>query len=208
MALLSKATSPTRTRPRNGYGWVFAKGDHVNVGVGGWEHEGPRLREHLRRLCDAHEIRQQDVESLRGYRLPLRTASDPLVRRRVMLVGDAAGLVDPLSGDGMYEAFVSARLAATAALDVLQGRTQTLAGYPAALTAALGSHHSASWAAKRAIDRFPRLVYGFARLPPVWRFADALLRGELRSPTEAKGAARAPLKVVKVLGRRDERVAA
>ncbi len=36
-----------------GYGWVFAKGDHVNVGVGGWESEGPRLRDHLRRLCAA-----------------------------------------------------------------------------------------------------------------------------------------------------------
>src|SRR6478735_1282510 len=32
-----------------GYGWVFPKGDHVNVGVGAWEKEGPRLREHLRR---------------------------------------------------------------------------------------------------------------------------------------------------------------
>src|SRR3954462_11560539 len=30
-----------------GYGWVFPKGDHVNLGVGGWEQEGPRLREHL-----------------------------------------------------------------------------------------------------------------------------------------------------------------
>ena len=32
-----------------GYGWVFPKGDHVNVGVGGWQSEGPRLREHLSR---------------------------------------------------------------------------------------------------------------------------------------------------------------
>ena len=30
-----------------GYAWVFPKGDHVNVGVGGWASEGPRLREHL-----------------------------------------------------------------------------------------------------------------------------------------------------------------
>ena len=39
-----------------GYGWVFAKGDHVNVGVGAWQSEGPRLREHLARLCAAHAI--------------------------------------------------------------------------------------------------------------------------------------------------------
>ena len=183
-----------------GYGWVFAKGDHVNVGVGGWESEGPQLRDHLRRLCDAHGISEEAVESVRGYRLPLRRPQDTLVRGRVLLVGDAAGLVDPLSGDGMYEAFVSARLATEATLDVLQERTSELASYAEALTAALGSHAAASWAAKRALDRFPRLVYAFARLPPVWRFADALLRGELRSPSDARGTAKAPLKVVKALG--------
>ena len=36
---------------RGGYGWVFPKGDHVNVGVGGDESEGPRLRAHLRRCA-------------------------------------------------------------------------------------------------------------------------------------------------------------
>jgi geranylgeranyl reductase family protein len=185
-----------------GYGWVFAKGDHVNVGVGGWESEGPRLREHLARLCAAHEISADAVEETRGYRLPLRRREDALMQGRVLLAGDAAGLVDPLSGDGMYEAFVSARLAAQA---ILGG---DLAGYPAALNAALGSNASASWAAKRALDRFPRIVYGFARIPVVWRFADALLRGELASPSEARGTMRAPLKVVKALGKIDERLAA
>jgi len=34
-----------------GYGWVFPKGDHVNVGVGGWEREGPTLRTRLAELC-------------------------------------------------------------------------------------------------------------------------------------------------------------
>ena len=64
-----------------GYGWVFAKGDHVNVGVGGWESEGPRLRTHLARLCAAHRIPEGAVESLRGYRLPLRRREDALAPR-------------------------------------------------------------------------------------------------------------------------------
>jgi len=34
-----------------GYAWVFPKGDHANVGVGGWQSEGPKLREHLQRAC-------------------------------------------------------------------------------------------------------------------------------------------------------------
>jgi geranylgeranyl reductase family protein len=191
-----------------GYGWVFAKGDHVNVGVGGWESEGPRLRGHLAKLCSAHDIPSEAVEETRGYRLPLRRRDDALVRGRVMLAGDAAGLVDPLSGDGMYEAFVSARLASGAALALLAGRAASLEPYAEHLNAALSSNASASWAAKRALDRFPRTVYGFARIPVVWRFADALLRGELASPSEARGTMKAPLKVVKALGKLDERLAA
>ena len=100
-----------------GYGWVFPKGDHVNVGVGGWLREGPRLKEQLRRVAVANGL--DDVTDLRGHRLPLRRPSSPLARGRVLLVGDAAGLVDPLSGDGMYECFVSSRLAAAAILDLL-----------------------------------------------------------------------------------------
>ena len=42
----------------------------------------------------------------------------------------------------------------------------------------------------------------------MWRFADALLRGELASPGEARGTMKAPLKIVKALGKIDERLAA
>lgn len=185
---------------RGGYGWVFAKGDHVNVGVGGWESEGPRLRDHLDGLCREHELDSSAVERLRGYRLPLRRTSDPLHSGRILLVGDAAGLVDPLSGDGIYEALVSARLASEKVLAFLRGETESLGEYATQLNAKLAPQASASWRAKMALDRFPRLVYGFARLPPVWRFADQLLRGDIGSPSEATGVVRAPLRVVKALG--------
>jgi geranylgeranyl reductase family protein len=184
-----------------GYGWVFPKGDHVNVGVGGWEHEGPRLRTHLWRLCDEHGIARDSVDSLRGYRLPLRRPGSRPARGRVALVGDAAGLVDPLSGDGMFEAFVSGRLATAAALDVLAGRTETVEPYAAALDDAVGTHTAASWQAKLALDRFPRITFSLLRLPPVWRAVDALVRGDLAHPGEARGLARAPLRAVEALGR-------
>ena len=53
------------------------------------------------------------------------------------LVGDAGGLLDPVSGDGMYECFYSARLATAAILDLLAGRATTLEPYEAAVDAAL-----------------------------------------------------------------------
>lgn len=184
-----------------GYAWVFPKGDHVNVGVGGWESEGPRLREHLARACAAYGLPAERLDGLRGYRLPMRPHGEPAVRGRVLLVGDAAGLVDPLSGDGMYEAFVSSRIAAETSLALLEGRIASLDEYGPRLEAALGRPLAASWKAKLAIDRFPRLVFGIARIPIVWGFTAAFLRGDLAHPGEARGLVRAPLRLVEALGR-------
>jgi geranylgeranyl reductase family protein len=184
-----------------GYGWVFPKGDHVNVGVGGWEREGPNLREHLWRLCDEHGIARDDVESLRGYRLPLRRPGATPARGRIALIGDAAGLVDPLSGDGMYEAFVSGRLAADETLRLLDGSVDSMAAYGTALDRAIGAHAAASWKAKLALDRFPRLTFALLALPPVWRAVDGLVRGDLAYPGQARGLARVPLRVVEAMGR-------
>src|SRR4029079_19804017 len=55
-----------------GYGWVFPKRDHVNVGVGAWQDEGPRIREHLARVCAAHGLDSSQLEHLRRHRLPVR----------------------------------------------------------------------------------------------------------------------------------------
>ena len=184
-----------------GYGWVFPKGDHVNVGVGGWEAEGPRLRDHLAELCRRHGIDYDGLEGVRGHRLPLRRDGFVVARGRALLVGDAAGLVDPLTGDGMYEAFVSARLAAEASLDVLAGRAETVEPYADRLTGALGSLAGASWGAKVALDRYPRLVFELARAPLVWPVVERLVRGDISAPNQARGLSRPPLKAIAALAR-------
>jgi geranylgeranyl reductase family protein len=182
-----------------GYGWIFPKADHANVGIGGWEEEGPMLRGRLAEFCDAHRIPVGRLRDLRGHRLPLRRG-DGATRGRAILVGDAAGLVDPISGDGLYEAFVSARLAADAVLGLLAGSAGDLSGYDAALSRALDSQAAASWAAKTALERFPRATFGLLRVPPVWPVLEALLRGEIEHPGEARGVARPPLRLIRTLG--------
>jgi len=180
-----------------GYGWAFPKGDHVNFGIGGWESEGPRLRDHLRRLCAAHGVEPKHLTDVRGYRLPMRRPDSGLVRGRALLVGDAAGIVDPLSGDGLYEAFVSARLATRAILDLLEGREKDLGPYMRATIEALGPNAAASWSAKVALDRFPRLAFVVA--PLAWPTVARLVRGEIDRPGQARRLARAPLRVLKRL---------
>jgi flavin-dependent dehydrogenase len=185
-----------------GYGWVFPKGDHVNVGVGGWESEGPGLRAQLAELCRRQGIAEGAVTELRGHRLPLRRPGSVASRGRALLVGDAAGLVDPLSGDGLYEAFVSARLASTAVLDLLAGREESLDPYTTALASELGPLASASWGAKVALDRYPRTTFLLGRTRLAWSVMERLLLGEISAPREARGLTRVPLKGIAALARR------
>jgi flavin-dependent dehydrogenase len=178
-----------------GYGWVFPKGDHANVGVGGWGTEGPRLREHLARLCAEHGLTLEQLADVRGHRLPMRRPRSPLAAGRTLLVGDAAALVDPLSGDGIYEAFVSAELAAECLL------AERAEEYERRLLDALAPHAGASWGAKVALDRFPRTTFRVARVPRVWDVVAGLLGGEVGHPREATGIARPPLRLLARLAR-------
>jgi geranylgeranyl reductase family protein len=177
-----------------GYAWVFPKGDHVNVGVGGWQSEGPRLRERLRELCGAFAIDEAAVRDLRGHRLPMRGASRRPVSGRVLLVGDAAGLVDPLSGDGMYEAFVSGRLAAET---ILAGGG--LEPYAERFAATFAPLEAVSWRAKLAFERFPRLAFRLATTNLSWRLFQAVVLGE-QAASDTHGFRGAPLRLLQALG--------
>jgi geranylgeranyl reductase family protein len=185
-----------------GYAWIFAKGDHVNVGVCGWRDEGPRLREHLARLCGEHGIDTDAVEGVRGYRLPMLRGTLRVARGTAALVGDAAGLVDPFTGDGIYEAVLSAKLAAEAALDVLEGRADDLGPYETRLGRRLAPLIASGWWAKAAFDRFPRATFELCRLPPTWRVLEQIVAGRLGHPGEARGVDRAVVRTIAALGRR------
>src|SRR3954452_6078368 len=178
-----------------GYGWIFPKGDHINVGVGGDAPPGPELRATLRRMCELYGVDPDTATEQRGYRLPMRTRDTVLVRGNAALIGDAAGLVDPFSGDGMYEAFVSAQLVTEA---ILAG---DLAAYPAAVDRKLGALHHAGWAAKAAFTRFPVATYGIARLPVTCSVMEKLLRGELSHPSAARGLERGAVRLLSAVAK-------
>ena len=100
------------------YGWVFPHGDTTSVGVGSAV-KGFDLREATRLLrCKAGLDAQETIRE-EGAPLPLK----PLKRwdngRDTVLVGDAAGVVAPSSGEGIYYAMLCGRLAAEAAGEFL-----------------------------------------------------------------------------------------
>ena len=185
-----------------GYAWVFPKGDHANFGVGGWGREGPNMRRYLARLCEVHGIRMESLCELRGFRLPLRLPGARLARGRTAVVGDAGGLIDPVSGDGMFEGFHSGRRVAEAIMDVLAGREETLEPYGPKLTRELATHYYASWSVKAALDRYPRMSFAIAQTGLVWNVVEGVIRGEIRDVHAARKLAKPGLRALAVLAQK------
>ena len=99
------------------YAWSFPIGDGTsNVGYGSvlsaGAVSGARLREELHRLLpDLGEL-----SDVRAHRLPLSTARPRQPDGRVVLAGDAASLINPFTGEGIFYAVTSGAIAGRAAL--------------------------------------------------------------------------------------------
>lgn len=116
-----------------GYGWLFPKGDHINIGVGGWADAGPKLRDTLDGYVRAYGWDPAALRDEAGHQLPLQPKGMRVVHGRVALVGDAAGMVEPLLGEGMYGAVASACALAPAVHRYLTGACADLGEYQQAM---------------------------------------------------------------------------
>lgn len=139
-----------------GYGWVFPKPAHICIGIGGRIPPGERIQDWYRRFFEAAK-RASPVNSGAAL-IPSDLASqevhyalDPagavnkggrLVKGRVLLAGDAGGFVSGSTGEGIYPAMESARVAIEVIAEALKGRdaSRDLARYQTAWRARLGSY--------------------------------------------------------------------
>jgi len=112
-----------------GYGWIFPKGDHFSAGVGGPASLSRQLKAYYEAFIQASGIRFTGVRSLKAWPIPVRTRKGRFHSGTVLVTGDAAGLTDPLTGEGIYYAIRSAKLAAEAVYSHLNGNGEALASY-------------------------------------------------------------------------------
>ncbi|SCF19064.1 geranylgeranyl reductase family protein [Micromonospora mirobrigensis] len=96
------------------YAWVFPKGDRLTVGVIAARGQGERTRAYLRDFVDRLGLAGVTPEHDSGHLTRCRTGDSPLRRGRVLVVGDAAGLLEPWSREGISYALRSGRLAGEA----------------------------------------------------------------------------------------------
>ncbi|WP_375463683.1 geranylgeranyl diphosphate reductase [uncultured Methylobacterium sp.] len=96
------------------YAWIFPHGDTISIGTGS-ARKGFSLRTAIRNLREATGLAAGETVRREGAPLPLKPLGKWDNGRDVLLTGDAAGIVAPASGEGIYYAMLGGRLAAEAA---------------------------------------------------------------------------------------------
>jgi geranylgeranyl reductase family protein len=162
-----------------GYGWVFPKGDHSNIGVGGWPVVGQKLRAELNAYATTEGFDPAALTGVRGHHLPLRDAGSIAAEGRIAFVGDAAGLIDPLSGEGIGNAIRSGVIASQEAVRILAGEAFDFAAYQRRVELELEPDLATSRQLQALFHRRPwPYVQMLRRSGRFWRAFCQIVRGE------------------------------
>ena len=143
-----------------GYLWIFPKSSHLSVGIGAFHPRPGALQATLARVMDRYgiDVRGQPAH---GHPLPVYTHREPISTRRTLLVGDAAGLIDPLTGEGIRFAIKSGKLAAEA---ILSGEVE---GYARRVYREIGASHRLGVGLAYLFYRYPRTCFALGVRNPL-----------------------------------------
>ncbi|HEX9075699.1 MAG TPA: geranylgeranyl reductase family protein [Anaerolineae bacterium] len=151
-----------------GYAWIFPKAEHLSVGIGDLVRPGHRtdLRAELARYIAAEpSLRGANTRFMRGHRVPLGGKFERYHAPHVLLVGDAAGLVDPFTAEGIYYAIRSGQIAAEEVSKAVQGSdgwsalATGLSSYTRRINAEINSDFRYAWLTTQIFYRIPHLAY-------------------------------------------------
>ncbi len=108
---------------KKGYGWIFAKKDHTTIGLGTMKSAKADYQSLLVAFCKKHGFEIQKRE-IRGYHIPVfsKNIYKQSIQNNYILVGDAASLVDPIGGEGIYYALLSGMKAAESIIETTSGK--------------------------------------------------------------------------------------
>jgi geranylgeranyl reductase family protein len=113
---------------RWGYGWVFPKKDTLTVGIGGLHAKNPELKKMFLAFLAAR-FGRIPAGRIKGHYLPFGDYRKVPGRGNVLLCGDAAGLVEPITGEGIAFAMQSGLYAAEAIIEAAASGRDALPCY-------------------------------------------------------------------------------
>ncbi|MFH9663306.1 geranylgeranyl reductase family protein [Streptomyces sp. NPDC017248] len=157
------------------YGWVFPKGDTLTVGVISARGEGAATKRYLEDFIARLGLAGFEPAISSGHLTRCRADDSPLSRGRVLVCGDAAGLLEPWTREGISFALRSGRLAGEWAVriaeahDAVDTRRQAL-NYAFAVKAGLGVEMSVGKRLLSVFERRPGLFHAaLTGFRPAWR---------------------------------------
>jgi geranylgeranyl reductase family protein len=149
-----------------GYAWIFPKAEHLSVGIGYFMRAGRNddLRAELARYIGSEpSLRGAKEMFSRGHRVPLGGQFARYHAPRALLVGDAAGLVDPFTAEGIYYAIRSGQIAAEELVCAFQRGAFNLSEYTRRINVEINSDFRYAWALTQVFYRMPHLAYRILR---------------------------------------------
>jgi geranylgeranyl reductase family protein len=165
------------------YGWVFPKGDTLTVGVISARGEGAGTKRYLEDFIARLGLAGFEPSISSGHLTRCRTEDSPLSRGRVLVCGDAAGLLEPWTREGISFALRSGRLAGEWAVriaeahDAVDARRQAL-NYAFAIKAGLGVEMGVGRRMLTAFERRPGLLHAaITGFRPAWNVFTKITRG-------------------------------
>jgi len=173
-----------------GYGWVFPKKDHFSIGVGGPANLSGSMMTYYKRFLDylndegcriSEGLKQEGSTpfSLKSWPIPVRIRKSRFHHGRVLVTGDAAGLTDALTGEGIYYAVRSAKLAADACAAWLRDSRSSLKTYTENVNDTLMGELLEANRIKNIFNAVPLKIHHFVRdHERAWNAFGKVLRGE------------------------------
>ncbi len=145
----------------HGYGWLFPKEKNWSVGVGTVKQPERHPREYYASLLKNQHIEDEIIDEQRlGYRIPLFSRrSAEISKDGSLLIGDAAALVDPFLGEGIYYAIRSGQIAAETIHRALEQDTRDLDDYRRRIAEEIWPEFEAAARVAKFAFQFPRLSY-------------------------------------------------
>ena len=162
-----------------GYGWIFPKGDHFSVGVGGPAVISKQLKPYYEKFIQSSGIQFTGTRSMKSWPIPARMKKGLFHSNKVLITGDAAGLTDSLTGEGIYYAVNSGKKAAKAIYDQLHGDAMGLSRYSDAINSELMPELLEAEQIKAIFNAVPLFIHRKVNeRDRVWRAFWKILRGE------------------------------
>jgi geranylgeranyl reductase family protein len=164
-----------------GYAWVFPKRDHLSMGVSCHTSKARHLNRHHQKFLNSLSMGSYTIARSSSHLIPTCTKGGLVWQDKALLLGDAAGLADPLTGEGIYYAILSAQLAAPVIASSLAHDKVKLEDYQKAVDKKIMSELRIARVLSKFFARFPHLAFGmFKRSDGVWRAGCGLMSGELK----------------------------